>query len=147
MKVVLTARVEGLGKRGEVKEVASGYARNFLLPRRLAVLASPGAVAEQQRLVEKERKVDQKSEKELRVWIEKLKGVSLNFVRKVTKTGKLFGSVSAKDIAGELSKILGEEFPSNWVILKEPLKKIGENQVSLKLGEDLAIKVVINEEK
>lgn len=142
MKVILLQDVKGLGKRNDIKEVSVGYARNFLLPKNLVEITTPGAL---KRLLE----VRAKKEEEKKVLIadlerkkEKIKDITLAFKVKVGKEGGVFGSISAKDIKSALEEkgILSAEAK-----LKKPLKELGEHQIEINLGEGIKadIKILI----
>lgn len=136
-KVVLTADIAALGKTGEIKEVACGYARNFLLPRRLALPYSKGVLKDleaRRSVFEKERKTLSKTASETKVEIEKL---HLEFTVLVDEKGDLYGSVSKGQILKSLrtkSVVLPKGFE---LILKEPLKSLGTANVPVRLHQDV----------
>jgi len=139
MKVILREDVYNLGKSGEVVSVRDGYARNYLLPRNLAMLANEGNM----RQLEHERSVIEARQLKLKAGAEALgkqiDGLALTFKRKVGKIGeteKLYGSVTALDIAEELSKA-GHKIDRRLVYLPEPLKAVGQFDVEVRLHRDV----------
>lgn len=135
MKVILIKQVPGLGQPGDIKNVADGYARNFLLIRGLAEFATPEKIQQQQSSLK--RKEESKSTKQS-VWDEiltKLPEVVINFKRKASKTGKLFAAISSKDIASELNKSLDSKISEAAIIADPPIKQVGEHQVKLVLDD------------
>ena len=148
MKVVFLQDVSAKGKKGEIREVADGYARNFLLPQGLAVPATPTAikVAETQFEERAQRQVRQQEERgEL---IERLEGQVLYFKARAGAKGRLHGAVTSADIAAELSRLIDFQIDKKKVELDEPLHHLGsyEIAVSLATGSEAKIKVVIEEE-
>ncbi len=132
MKVILQSDVAKLGKKGEIKKVSDGYARNYLFPRELAVEATPSAIKHLESI--KDVKNEHK-EKEIKKSKEKLdKLIKGFFVIKVKagEKGKLFGSITNADIAEELSNYLGEKIEKKRVILNGHLKEIGTYEVEVK---------------
>jgi large subunit ribosomal protein L9 len=140
MEVILRDHVENLGKRGEVVKVADGYARNFLLPRKLALPATEG----NRKRVEKERKILETKETEERQSAEaiasRLTALELSIARKVGENDQLYGSVTNADIA-ELLKEKGFEIDRRKILLADPIKTLGENTVPVKLHRDVTAQV------
>ncbi len=139
MKVVLLKDVEGTGKKGEIKNVLDGYARNFLFPRRLAVLATSSEVKKAETARIKTAAKEAEELEHLGSLALKLSGETLKFRGKTTESGELFGSVTAKDIAHELLSRGAEA----KVLLEHPLKALGEHEVEVKLGGKVPAKVKI----
>ena len=145
MEVILRDHVEKLGKRGEIVKVSDGYARNYLLPRKLALPATEG----NRKHVERERKIMETREAEEKSQAEaiasRLSTVDITIARRVGETEQLYGSVTASDIA-EFLKTKGFEIDRRKLILPEPIKTIGEHDVPLKLHREvtapLKVKVV-----
>lgn len=145
MEVILRQYVENLGSRGEIVKVADGYARNYLLPRKLALLATEG----NKRHVDRERKIVEAREAEEKGQADaiaaRLLAVDISIARRVGETQALYGSVTASDIADFL-KSKGFEVDRRKLILPEPIKALGEYEVPLKLHRDvsapLKVKVV-----
>jgi large subunit ribosomal protein L9 len=137
VKVILKADVKGTGKKGQTLEVSDGYARNFLLPRGLAVEASAGAL----KSIEEEKKAQiAKQERilnELKALRDKLDGQTVRLPAKCGEGGRLFGSITNKDVAAAISKFLGKEFDRKVVELPSPIKSLGVYPVSLKFGQNI----------
>ena len=135
MKVILQQDVKGQGKKGQLLDVSDGYARNFLLPRKLAIIATPENKAELEKQ-ERARLKKLESEKALALEIaSKLEGIIVRFPAKSGGTGgKLFGAVTTKEISETLSKQHGIEIEKNKIILDEPIKTFGSHEVKCKLG-------------
>ena len=142
MEVILREHVEHLGKRGEIVKVASGYARNYLLPRKLALLVTEG----NRKHVERERKIVETREGEERAQAEaiaaRLAGVEITIARRVGDTAQLYGSVTSGDIADFL-KAKGFEIDRRKLILPEPIKTIGDHNVPLKLHREVTAPLVV----
>jgi len=144
MKVILTEDVATLGKLGDTVEVKKGYARNFLIPRNLAIVASSRNVkAQQHQLLDIEKKVA-KALADAQTMGEKLDGVSVTLTRKAGETGRLFGSVTNMDIADALAED-GVTVDRKDIILEDPIKELGDFEVSVKLPHEVsaAIKVTV----
>jgi len=147
MQIILQEDVEKLGTRGQIVEVAAGYARNFLLPRKLAIAATPGNL----KRLEKIRSVLDKRTATEREGAQKqadvLAAASVTLARKAGENDQLFGSVTTADIAEALAA-QGYQVDKRKIELREPIKLIGEYQVTAKLHHDVAatIKVVVQRE-
>lgn len=148
MQIILQEDVEKLGNRGQVVEVAEGYARNFLLPRKLALEASAGNL----KRLEKMRAVFAKKEAVERADAQKLAellaGVSLEFTRRAGENDQLFGSVTNADISEALAA-QGFTVDKRKVALAEPIKTVGEFEVPLKLHREVGanVKLVVKKEE
>src|SRR5678809_1590023 len=138
MEVILRDHVEKLGKRGEIVKVANGYARNYLLPRKLALPATEG----NRKHVERERKIVETREAEEKSQAEaiasRLSTVDITIARRVGDTEQLYGSVTATDISDFL-KEKGFEIDRRKLILPEPIKALGEFDVPLKLHREVTV--------
>lgn len=147
MQIILQEDVEKLGTRGQVVEVAEGYARNFLLPRQLALPASAGNLKrlEKIRVVLAKRTATERDQAQKLA--DQINTVTVSFVRKAGDTDQLFGSVTAADLAEELAK-QGHEVDKRRIVLVEPIKVLGEYQVTVKLYTDVTaqFKVVVTRE-
>lgn len=149
MKVILKADVRGKGKKGQMIEVAEGYARNFLLPKGLAVLATADAM-NTMRLQEKAKaKADAEAKAAATEIAEKLKGLQVKVASKGGEGGKLFGAVTGREIAAALKEQHGVDIDSKKLVLDEPIKSFGSYQVKAKLGFEIsgAVYVIVTEEK
>lgn len=136
VKVLLQSDVDNLGAGGEVVRVRAGYARNFLLPRGLALPATAGnlsRVEELKKAAASRKKQERDSADELS---QKLGGLSVSIARAVGEEGKMYGSVTAKDIA-EASARAGVSVDRRRITLNEPIKQLGTFQVSVKLHHDV----------
>ena len=142
MEVILREHVDNLGRRGEIVKVADGYARNYLLPRKLALLATDG----NKKVIEREKvKFDIKEAEEQKVAqavADRLATVEIEIARKVGDTQALFGSVTTSDIAAALLA-KGFEIDRRKLQLREPIKKLGEYAVPLKLHLDVTTTVKV----
>ena len=143
MEVILREHVDNLGRRGEIVKVADGYARNFLLPRKLALPATEG----NKKHVERERKImdaREADEKQTAVALAaRLGEVAITITRRVGETDHLYGSVTAADIADYL-KEQGFEIDRRKLILPEPIKMLGEHAVPLKLHREVTVPLKVN---
>ena len=149
MKVILKADVKGKGKKGQMIEVAEGYARNFLMPKGLAVLATADAV-NTMRLQEKAKaKADAEAKAAATEIAEKLKGLQVKVVSKGGEVGKLFGAVTGREISAALKEQHGVDIDSKKLVLDEPIKSFGSYQVKAKLGFEISgtVYVIVTEEK
>jgi len=142
MEVILRDHVENVGRRGEVVKVAAGYARNYLLPRKLALLATPGNLKQ----IARERvKFDAKEAEEKAVATavaEKLGALDIVITRRVGETGALYGSVTSADIADELGR-KGFEIDKRRIGLREPIKRISDSTVPVKLHPDVVVQLPV----
>ena len=140
MQIILQEDVEKLGNRGEVVEVAEGYARNFLLPRKLAMPATPGNMKrlERMRVVFAKREATEKGDAEKQA--EVLNGVALTVARKAGENDQLFGSVTTADIS-QLLAAQGFTIDRRKVQLTDPIKLVGEYQVPIKLHREIVATV------
>jgi len=148
MKVILQQDVKGQGKKGELKEVSDGYARNFLLPRKLAIIATADNL-NTMKLQEKAKKAQIEKEKAAAKEIaEKLKGCTVKIQAKAGTSGKLFGAVTSKEIADALQAQFGIELEKNKIVQAEPIKTFGSFEVKCKLGHEISstLKVMVSEE-
>ena len=142
MEVILRDHVENVGKRGEVVKVADGYARNYLLPRKLALVATPGNLKQ----IARERvKLDAKEAEEkaaATAVADKLGAIEIVISRRVGETGALYGSVTSADIAEELGR-KGFDIDKRRVGLREPIKKISDVTVPVKLHPEVVVQVPV----
>jgi large subunit ribosomal protein L9 len=136
------------GKRGEIKEVADGYARNFLLPKGLALPATPSAIKAAKVLSDEKAESQARQREELSRIAQELEGKELHFKAKAGAKGRLHGAITTASIADELSRLTGFEIDKKKVELEEPLHHVGSYDVMINLGTgtEAKIKVVIEEE-
>ena len=146
MKIILRKDVEKLGEAGSLATVKNGYARNFLIPQGLAVAATPGELKmwEHNQAV-KSRKIE-RQERELQSFADKIAGVTLTFEARAGEGGRLFGSVTAADVAEKLSSEVGEEIDRRKVVLADPIRTTGEHTVTVNVVGKLRprVKVIVN---
>ena len=148
MKVILLQDVESLGKKYEIKDAKDGYARNFLLPQKIARPATKQALkwlSDQKEIIEKQAEEDLKKAQSL---ASELDGLELNIAVKVGEEQQLFESINSQKIAEKLKEI-GFEIKKSQVKLENPIKELGEFPVNISLDHNLEaeIKVIITEEK
>ena len=149
MKVILQQDVKGHGKKGEMVEVSDGYARNFLFPKKLAVAATADNI-NTMKLQEKARLAQIEREKEeARAIAAKLESSMVKIAAKAGAGGKLFGTVTSKEISEALEKQYQIAIEKNKVVLAEPIKAFGTYEIKCKLGHEITgkINVVVTEEK
>ncbi len=149
MKVILQQDVRGQGKKGQMIEVAEGYARNFLLPRKLAVPATADAV-NTMKLKEKAKKAeDARLKAEAEAIVEKLKNSPVKVTARAGANGKLFGAVTSKEVSGALQAQHGIELAKQKIVMDEPIKAYGSYELKAKLGYEVSgtVYVMVVEEK
>lgn len=147
MKVILTQDVKGSGKKGELVKVSDGYARNFLLPKGLAIEASAQALGEmkaRQASVEHKAAVEKQAAQEM---AGKIGGKTVKIAAKAGANGKLFGSVTSKEISEELSRQFGAQIDKRKIVMDSDIKAFGSYTVQVKLHPGIAadIYVVVGE--
>ncbi len=143
MKVILKEDVKALGKKGKICEVSDGYARNFLIPRSLAMEATEGNV---QDLAHKQKQEELRKQKERQAALDlkgRIEGLNLILKVKVGEKGRLFGSVSNKEIAEVLEKQYKLKLDKRKIDIKEPIKAIGDYNVTIKLHPEVTANVII----
>jgi large subunit ribosomal protein L9 len=147
MKVLLLQDVFKLGRAGDVKRVADGYGRNFLLPQGLAVLATPGALKQVKRIKSQATVERNALNEELGAVAEQLSGMVLSFTARASETGKLYGSITTQMIADSIGEKTGVEINKRQVFT-QPLRSVGEHIVQIRLTVDLVpeVTVVVNRE-
>lgn len=143
MDVILSQDIKKLGKKGEVVSVAEGYARNYLLPQGMAMEASQGRIKELARQRDALANQKHKQEEKSRALGAKLAGVKISLPAKVGEAGKLFGAISNKDIAGALLTVHGLDVDKKKIILKEPIKALGEYVVTVKLHPAVMVELTV----
>ncbi len=144
MKVVLKQDVKSIGKKDEMHEVSDGYARNFLFPRKLAVAADASAVNE---VKTKDAATEFHAAQQIaaaKAIAEKLNGQTVTITAKAGQGGRLFGSVTAKDVAVELTKLAGEEIEKRKVSMKSDIKAFGTYEVEIKIYPKVTAKVTVS---
>ncbi|MEE8457413.1 MAG: 50S ribosomal protein L9 [Acidimicrobiia bacterium] len=144
MKVILTKPVEDLGDKGDVVEVADGYARNYLVPKKFAVKASDGALkqAESMRLARID--AERKSLEEARALGDTLAGMRVVVAARAGDAGNLFGSIGASDVAEAIVKFTGVEIDKRIIQIEEPIKEIGLHEIALKPHAEVEVLVTLD---
>ncbi|HSC35510.1 MAG TPA: 50S ribosomal protein L9 [Thermodesulfobacteriota bacterium] len=147
MKVIFISDVETIGRQGEIKDVKDGLARNFLLPKKLAITATPGNIKIWEQKSAAIRKKEDKVKGEAEKFASKLDGVAIKIPVKVGEEEKIFGSVTSQSISDALGE-LGYEVSKKQIDLANPIKTLGTHDVSVKLHHDVSavIKVEVVEE-
>lgn len=149
MKVIFNQDVRGQGKKGELKEVSDGYARNYLLPRKLASEATPDML-NAFKLKEKAKKAQMEREKaEAEANAKRLEGVIVNISARAGQGGRLFGAITSQEISDALREQHGIEIEKNKIVQSEPIKGFGSFEVKAKLGYEVSgkINVLVTEKK
>lgn len=144
MKVILLQDVKGLGKKGDVVQVALGYARNYLFPRSLASEATEGKMkqlAQQQAGASRKKQLEEEKAKKL---ASSLNGSIVKVYGKAGENGKLFGSINNKDIAEALRKEYGIEVDKRKIILKEPIRQLGNYFLPVRLYPLIEAQIQVN---
>ena len=149
MKVIFNQDVKGQAKKGELKEVSDGYARNYLFPRKLAQAATADNL-NKYKLQEKAKAAQIAKEKaQAEEYAKKLEGVQVIIKAKSGGKGKLFGAVTSQEISDALKEQCGMEIEKNKIVQSEPIKSFGNYEVKAKLGYEVSgiINVLVTEEK
>jgi large subunit ribosomal protein L9 len=148
MKLILQEDVEKLGTRGEVVDVADGYARNFLVPRKLGLEATPGNMKRLDKMRATFAKKEATEKGDAQRLAELLAGVSLTFTRKTGENDHLFGSVTSGDISDAL-EAQGFNIEKRKIVLAEPIKVVGDHEVPVKLHREVtaSVKVAVKKEE
>ncbi len=133
MKVFLKHDVPGLGKANEVKNVSDGYARNYLFPKGLAAPATEGNLKAAQTFMETQKARETRIRERAQHIAERLENTPLRFKAKAGETGRLYGSITAADIAATIERVLAIEFDKHWLVLERPLRDVGKHVVEVKL--------------
>jgi|SRR5690606_13339871 len=144
MKVVLTQDVPKLGEIGTIQDVKDGFARNYLIPQGLARIATPGMIKQVEERQEAERRRIAQLEEEMRDLAAQIDGIRLEIHARVGEQGRLFGSVTAADIAAQLSEITGQEIDRRKVELEAPIREVGEFKVPVRLVGRLVPEITVN---
>jgi large subunit ribosomal protein L9 len=149
MKVVLLEDVPGKGKAGEIREVNKGYARNFLLPRGLALVATPTVIKQVESSLEREKLEESIDREKLAELAQQIEGKEIRFKARMGAGERLFGSITAADVAEELSRAIGSVIDKKKIDIEKPFRQTGSYEVAVKLAGDIKpkIMVVIEEEE
>jgi len=149
MKVVLLEDVPGKGRAGDIKEVHKGYAKNFLLPRGLAMVATPTVIRQVEARLEREKLEESIDHDKLAELAQQIEGREIHLKARTGAGERLFGSITAADIAEELSQATGSVIDKRKIDIEKPLRQSGSYEIGVRLAGDLnpQITVVIAEEK
>ena len=149
MEVLLLKDVDQLGEAGEIKRVANGYARNFLIPRGLAVIATPGAVKQVEMQLESEARREAKELDEAQALAQALEGLTVTFQARAGESDRLYGSITNANIADALSEQAEQEVDRRKIEMEEPLKELGTHAITIRLapGAEAKVTVVIEREE
>ncbi len=145
MKVIFLTDVPSKGKAGEIKAVSDGYARNFLFPKGLAQVATPEVVRQTEISLRKKTTDESLDKEKMAKLAEQIEGIQICFKAHAGAEDRLFGSITEANIAEELSKIVGAPIDKRQVVLDNPLRQIGEYEVTIRFAGDLEsrIKVIV----
>ncbi len=144
MQVLLIKDVDNLGYAGDVKKVADGFGRNYLIPRNMAVLATPGALKQAETIRKAAEKRRAHEMADAQAMVNQLAGLELFYERRAGETGKLYGSVTSTDIADGIKAKSGLEIDKRKVALPEPIRQLGEQEVIIKLMIDVATTIKVH---
>ena len=143
MKIVLREDVEKLGRKGDICDVADGYARNFLVPRGLAMAATRGTVAQAESMRRNRTARDTREREGAEALAAKLAGARVEVAARAGEGGRLFGSVTNADVAEALLARTGVEIDRRRIALEEPIKELGESEVPIRLHADVEAVVTV----
>ncbi len=143
MKVLLLQDVQGHGKKGTIVELNDGYARNFLIPKKMAVEATKSIVNEYNQRIEKELRLAQKAKEEALALAKELSGKTVDVVVKCGEDGKMYGSVTTQDVASALGA-MGYQVDKKKIVLKDVIKKVGVYEAEVKVYKETSAKIKIN---
>ncbi|MCJ7576601.1 MAG: 50S ribosomal protein L9 [Dehalococcoidia bacterium] len=149
MKIVLLEDIQGTGRAGEIKEVSKGYAKNFLLPRGLALVATSAVIKQVESRLEKEKLEESVGREKLVELAQQIEGKEIHFRARMGGGERLFGSITAADVAEELSRAIGSVVDKKKIDIEKPFQQTGSYEVAVKLASDIRpkITVVIEEEE
>ncbi len=149
MKVVLLEDVPGKGRAGEIREVSKGYAKNFLLPRGLALIATLDVQKQVELRLEKERLEESVDRERLVELAQQIEGKEIRFKARVGGGERLFGSITAADVAQQLSGVIGSVVDKKKIDIEKPFHQTGSYEIAVRLASDIRpkITVVIEEEE
>ncbi len=143
MKVIFLEDVSNVGKAGQIKEVADGYGKNFLIPRKLAMPARPQDIHDVEAQIKARARIAAKTEAEMKALAGELEGKEITIKAKVGQQERLYGSITSADIAASLKSTLGAMVDKRKIELSEPIRQAGSYEVTIKLGKDIATKIKV----
>jgi large subunit ribosomal protein L9 len=144
MKLILTQDVPDLGRRGDVVEVADGYARNYLVPRSLGVAATRGALKDAEKIRATRMELERKSREAADEVAQALAGTTVVVAARAADEGRLFGSIGARDVAEAIAKYTGVTVPHEQIRLAGPIKDIGLHPVIVRAHPEVEIQLTLD---
>lgn len=144
MKLILTKDVPSLGKKGDVVEVAKGYARNYLLPRKFAIEANPGALEAAEKIRQARVEAEEKARRAAEGVAQQLAGTRVVIAAHAGDEGQLYGSVSVSDVIEGINRFTGVELERNQVVVEKPIKEIGLHEVIIKLHPEVEFPITLD---
>jgi len=144
MKVILTQSVDSLGVKGDVVDVANGYARNYLVPKKFAVKASKGSLKQAESMRQSRIENARKALDDARILADSLSGIRVVVAARAGDSGNLFGSIGAADIAEAIVKFTGIDIDQKMISLDEPIKEIGLHEIAIKPHSDVEVSVTLD---
>lgn len=144
MKLILTQDVPGLGGKGDVVDVANGYGRNYLVPRKMAMAATAGALREAEHVREQREEERRKAKQAAEQMATTLVGTRVVLAARSADEGKLFGSIGVKDIAAAIMKFTGVDVAHSYIDLRSPIKEIGLHEVRVKPHPEVEFQVTLD---
>ncbi|TDI53586.1 MAG: 50S ribosomal protein L9 [Acidobacteria bacterium] len=144
MKVILTQSVDSLGVKGDVVDVANGYARNYLVPKKFAVKASKGSLKQAEAMRQSRIENARKALEDARILADSLSGTRVVVAARAGDAGNLFGSIGAADIAEAIVKFTGIDIDQKMISLDEPIKEIGLHEIAIKPHSDVEVSVTLD---
>ena len=147
MQIVVREDVKSLGKKGEVVKANDGYARNFILPKKLGVEATPANLAKLKQQKAREAKIAEERLNEAQTLSDAMAGKVIRMNAKVGEGGRLFGAIASKEIAQEVKKQMGLELDKKKIVLPEPIKTLGSHEIAVRLHKDVTAKLAVTVEE
>ncbi|MFO7298852.1 MAG: 50S ribosomal protein L9 [Actinomycetes bacterium] len=144
MKLILTKDVPSLGKKGDVVEVAKGYARNYLLPKKFAIEANPGALEAAEKIRQARVEAEEKARRAAEGVAQQLAGTRVVIAAHAGDEGQLYGSVSVSDVIEGINRFTGVELERNQVVVEKPIKEIGLHEVIIKLHPEVEFPITLD---
>ena len=143
MKVIFIKDVQGTGKAGEIREVSQGYAKNFLLPQGLALLVTPTIEKQVKLSLEKEKHKETIDRVKLEELAKQIAGTEIHLQARIGADERLFGSITAADIAEELSRVKNCIIDKKGIEIDKPLRQAGRYQISLRISKDIRPQITV----
>ncbi len=141
MKVIFLQDVPRVAKAGQSKDVADGYGRNYLIPKKLAVLATPESMKTLEAKLKKQAHIEAQTEAEMRELASQLEGKEFVIEAKTGGKERLYGSVTAADVAAEIERAMGAVIDKRKIDVPEPIHEVGNYEINVKLATDIAAKI------